>query len=196
MTGPTNATGTDAQASPLKSQAAEGPRIVITGIGWVTPLGWEIESTWQRLLAGECGIDRISHFDASTFPTTFAAQVSKDYDYRKYIEHHEVHENVGLNTQFALGAAAQAWQSAGLADYTGLDRDRLGIYLGSGEGSLDFDNYVAANLAGWDADKRSVDAAKWVAQAAKTMTALCEIEQEPNMPLAHLAMEFDARGPA
>ncbi|MEX1015985.1 MAG: beta-ketoacyl-[acyl-carrier-protein] synthase family protein [Phycisphaeraceae bacterium] len=171
-------------------------RVVITGIGWVTPLGWDIESVWQRLLRGECGIDRTKHFDASTFPTTFAAEVSEDYDYRQFVQYPDVHETVGLNTQFALGAAAQAWQSAGLADFDKLDRDRLGIYLGSGEGSLDFDNYVAAALAGWDAESKTVDAKGWVAHAKKSMTALREIEQDPNMPLTHLAMEFDAYGPA
>src|SRR5690606_19307634 len=114
-------------------------RVVITGIGWVTPLGWDIESVWQRLLRGECGIGPTRHFDASTFPTSFSAEVGEDYDYHQFVQHAEVHETVGLNTQFALGAAAQAWQSAGLGGYDKLDRDRLGIYLGSGEGSLDFD---------------------------------------------------------
>jgi 3-oxoacyl-[acyl-carrier-protein] synthase II len=170
-------------------------RIVITGIGWVTPLGWSIEEVWGRLLRSESGVGRISHFDASKFPTTFAAEVKKDYDYRKFVKHAEAHEGIGLNTAYALGAAAQAWQSAGL-DKAKVDPDRLGIYLGSGEGSLDFDNYVAANLAGWNAETKELDAVKWVAAAGSTMTALREIEQEPNMPLSHLAMEFGAQGPA
>ena len=82
-------------------------RVVITGMGWVTPLGHQIETVWARMLAGESGIGPISHFDASTFPTTFAAQV-KNYDYRKFVHHPELHEGVGLNTAFALGAASPA----------------------------------------------------------------------------------------
>ncbi len=170
-------------------------RIVITGMGWVTPLGHDVETVWRRLLAAESGINRIGHFDASTFPTTFAAEV-QNYDYRQFLGHPELHEGVGLNTRFALGAAAQAWRDAGLDDYHALDRDRLGIYLGSGEGSLDFDNYVASNLAGWDEQQRQVNAARWAAVATARMDATREIEQEPNMPLTHLAMEFDAHGPA
>ncbi len=57
-------------------------RVVITGLGWVTPLGQEIETVWKRLLAGESGIAPTTLFDARTFPTTFAAEV-KDYDYEK-----------------------------------------------------------------------------------------------------------------
>lgn len=170
-------------------------RIVITGMGVVTPLGHDIETVWAALLRCASGIGKIDHFDASTFPTTFAAQV-KDYDHSAFVEHPELHEGVGLNTSFALGAASQAWKMSGLDQYDGLDHTRLGIYLGSGEGSLDFDNYVAVNLAGWDADKREIDGVKWAEAAAERMTAVREIEQEPNMPLTHLAMEFDAQGPA
>jgi len=170
-------------------------RVVITGMGWVTPLGHDIETVWQGLLNCKSGIGKIDRFDASTFPTTFAAQV-KDYDYTKFVSHPELHEGVGLNTSFALGAAAQAWKMSCLDTYEGLDHTRLGVYLGSGEGSLDFENYVASNLAGWDADKRGIDGAKWAATATRKMTAVREIEQEPNMPLTHLALEFDAQGPA
>ncbi|MEE9211378.1 MAG: beta-ketoacyl-[acyl-carrier-protein] synthase family protein [Phycisphaeraceae bacterium] len=185
------------QASSLKPQASSrvSPRIVITGMGWVTPLGHQIETVWQKLCAGESGIGKTRQFDAATFPTQFSAEV-KDYDYRQYVKRPEVHEGVGSNTAFALGAAAQAWQMAGLDQDDQLDRERLGIYLGSGEGSLDFDNYVASNLAGWDADERRIDAVRWADQARQRMSATREIEQEPNMPLSHLAMEFEAYGPA
>src|SRR5262245_32877270 len=104
------------------------PRIVITGIGWVTPLGHDIETVWSRLLKGECGIGPTKRFDATTFPTSFSAQV-KDYDHRGYVKHPAVHEGVGLNTGFALGAASQAWKMSGLDNFKGLDRERMGIYL-------------------------------------------------------------------
>lgn len=170
-------------------------RVVITGIGWVTPLGHDIETVWGRLLAGDSGIDLTIRFDASTFPTRFSAQV-KDYDYKRYTDKPHLHDGIGFNSAFMLGAAVQAWRWAGLDGYEGLDHDRLGIYLGSGEGSLDFDNYVLANLGGWDAAQRRVDAVGWVKVAQSCMSAVREIEQEPNMPLTHLAMQFDARGPA
>ncbi len=181
------------QASSLTPQASPR-RVVITGIGWVTPLGHDIETVWQRLLAGESGIGPTRQFDASTFPTQFSAEV-KDYDYRKYVQRPEAHEGVGSNTAFALGAAAQAWRAAQLDTFDALDHERLGIYLGSGEGSLDFDNYVASNLAGWNDETRAVEAARWAAVALQRMNATREVEQEPNMPLTHLAMEFDVFGP-
>ncbi|MCC6680699.1 MAG: beta-ketoacyl-[acyl-carrier-protein] synthase family protein [Phycisphaeraceae bacterium] len=174
--------------------SATRPRIVITGMGWITPLGHDLETVWAAMLRGDSGVDRIAHFDATTFPSTFAAQV-KNYDYRPYVKHPQWHEGVGLNTGFALGAAAQAWQMAGL-DEAKFDRQRLGIYLGSGEGSLDFDNYVWSNLTSWNAEQRQVDTVKWADAALKHLTAVREFEQEPNMPLSHLAMEFDAQGPA
>jgi 3-oxoacyl-[acyl-carrier-protein] synthase II len=83
---------------------------------------------------------------------------------------------------------------AGL-DGAELDPHRVGVYLGSGEGSLDFDNYVASNLAGWDPDARAVDGRRWVEAARRHLSLWREVEQEPNMPLYHLAVELGARGP-
>lgn len=173
-------------------------KVVVTGIGWVTPLGHDIETVWQRLLQGESGIDSISHFDASTFPTQIAGEV-RDYDHTGFTQLPEAHTGTGRNVGYVLGAASMAWKSAGLDEFDAkgeLDHERLGIYLGSGEGIIDFDRYVASNLAGWDAEAREVDGKKWVEAARELLTADGEIEQEPNMPLAHLAMEFNAQGPA
>src|SRR3954449_3010389 len=119
-------------------------RVVITGMGWVTPMGHAIDAVWKRLLNGDSGIARTTIFDASTFPTTFSAEV-KDYRLEDFIPNASDHPAVGRNTRFALGACAQAWKMAGLPPLTttnsqlptSLDLDRVGIYLGSGEGSLD-----------------------------------------------------------
>src|SRR6478672_9328022 len=105
-------------------------RVVITGLGWVTPMGHSIDAVWKRLLNGESGIAPTSIFDAATFPTTFSAEV-KDYDLTRHIEGATQHETAGRNTRFALGACSQAWRNAGL-DRDKLDLDRVGIYLGSG----------------------------------------------------------------
>src|ERR1035437_9296294 len=122
-------------------------RVVITGMGWITPMGHDIETVWRRLLAGESGISSTTIFDAATFPTSISAEV-KNYKLADQIGDVGVHSGAGRNTQFALGACAKAWKAAGL-DATKLDLDRVGIYLGSGEGSLDFDAYTTAALSGW-----------------------------------------------
>jgi 3-oxoacyl-[acyl-carrier-protein] synthase II len=169
-------------------------RVVITGIGWVTPMGHSIEGVWKRLLNGESGIARTTLFDASTFPTSISAEV-KDYRLSDFVSDLSQHEGVGRNTSFAMGACAQAWKDAKL-DRAGLDLDRVGIYLGSGEGSLDFDAFTTANLSSWKPESNSIDTVKWGQLARELMNTTRELEQEPNMPLSHLALLTGARGPA
>jgi 3-oxoacyl-[acyl-carrier-protein] synthase II len=169
-------------------------RIVITGMGWITPMGHCIEGVWRGLLAGESGISRTTLFDASTFPTTISAEV-KGFKLADFLPDSAIHSGAGRNTQFALAACSQAWRAAGL-DKATLDLDRVGIYLGSGEGSLDFDAYTAAALSAWRADSGSLDTVKWAQIARERMNVTRELEQEPNMPLSHLALLIGARGPA
>lgn len=173
-------------------------RIVITGMGWVTPLGHEIELVWSRLLKGESGIAPTTRFDASTFPTQFASEVKPDYDFRQFVTDASRHEGILANTAYALGAATQAWKMAGLVsgdEENAVDPYRVGLYLGAGEGPIDFEGYVAANLAGWNAEKRAVDPSPWYARGRQAMQQLRELEQESNMAAQHVAMELNASGP-
>ena len=169
-------------------------RVVITGMGWVTPMGHSIDAVWQRLLNGESGIARTTIFDATTFPTTFAAEV-KNYNLAQDVADDSKHKTAGRNTKFALGACSQAWKMAGL-DGARLDLDRVGIYLGSGEGSLDFDAFTLACLSSWQPEANQLDTVKWAQVALERMNVMRELEQEPNMPLSHLALLTGARGPA
>jgi len=183
----------------------DGPRVVITGMGWITPLGHDVPGVWSKLIAGESAIGPITHFPADTFPTNFAAEV-KGFDLARFIDDLDAHAGAHRNSRYALAAAAQAWRQAGLGDVSkqserfagcgGLDRRRLGIYLGAGEGILDFDNFVKANLSAWDADARTIDDKQWATAALELLDSECELEQEPHMPVAHLANEFGAMGPA
>jgi len=170
-------------------------RVVITGTGWVTPLGHDIDSAWARLLRGDTGIGPVTRFDASTFATNFAAEV-KDFNLGDFGIDPARHEGAGLSTKFALAAASQAWRQAGLDRVRAARPQRVGLYLGAGEGTPDHDNFMATNLAGWREDARKVDPVLWARSAFDRLDALTELEQEPNMALAHLAGEFGCRGPA
>lgn len=163
-------------------------------MGWVTPLGSDVDSVWAKLLAGASGIGPVTRFDATTFATNFASEV-KNFDLRHFLDDVGPHAMASLGTKYALAAAAQAWKQAGLASAK-LNRRRFGIYLGSGEGPLDYANFNAANIAGWKADTRTVDGKAWADRALPSMTVEAETEQEPNLAMSHVAAEFGCRGPA
>ena len=169
-------------------------RVVITGMGWITPMGTDVDAVWKRLLAGESGIAPTGLFDASTFPTRIGAEV-KQFDAADFVKDLKKHEGAGRSTQFALAAASTAWDSAELAE-ADLDLDRVGIYFAGGEGSLDMAAFTSVSLGAWDENTGRVDAVKWALAAAGTMDKVREIEQEPNAALPHLAMLTGARGPA
>ena len=174
-------------------------RVVITGMGLVCPLGHDVETAWQAMLAGKSGVAKTTIFDASTFPTTFSAEV-KDYDFAKYTKNPQLHKHSNRGSGFAIGAAVQACKQAGIDIETdkpadGIDRSRLGIYLGAGEGSVDNDVFFGAIVEAWDSDKSEMDWGRWAEVAFSRMRPMCELEQEPNMPAAHIAMLTGARGP-
>ena len=174
-------------------------RVVITGMGIVCPLGHDVETLWQAILAGKSGVAKTTIFDASTFPTTFDAEV-KEYDFAEYTTNPQLHKHSNRGSGFVIGATAQACKQAGIDVETaeptdGIDRSKLGIYLGAGEGSVDNDVFFAAIVEGWNADKNEMDWNRWAQVAFGRMDPMCELEQEPNMPAAHIAMLTGARGP-
>jgi 3-oxoacyl-[acyl-carrier-protein] synthase II len=101
-------------------------RVVITGMGAITPLGHGVRSTFQAQLEGKSGVGPITRFNAKTFPTKFAAQV-KDFDLGEYVSDASRWANSGVNSQFAAAAAQQALTDAGLDATSRIDRDRFGV---------------------------------------------------------------------
>src|SRR4051794_22897411 len=115
-------------------------RVVVTGMGMVTPLGRDLESSWSTLREGKSGVGPISLFDARTFPTQIADE-ARGFQLEDYITDTARWQDCCRNTQFAVAAATMAMDHSGLEDFAWLDRSRFGVYLGSGEGQQDFPRF-------------------------------------------------------
>ncbi|MDR0327983.1 MAG: beta-ketoacyl-[acyl-carrier-protein] synthase family protein [Planctomycetaceae bacterium] len=176
-------------------------QVVITGIGLVTPLGHDVETVWKKILSGNSGVGRITLFDAQSFPTQIAAEV-KDFDMSVIGENPADWELQDRHTRFALGAGFKAMVDAGLWNAAAkkkafpYDSERIGIYTGAGEGKQDFGHFAEMMLAALDGKADGTfDMGKFIARGIEILDPVKEIEQEPNMPAAHLAAMFEAFGP-
>lgn len=173
-------------------------RVVITGMGIICPLGHSVAEMWEGLMTGKNGMGYNTLFDASTFPTQFDAEV-KDYEVSRFVKNVQLHKTGNRGSQFVVGAAAQACRQAGIDIETdhpadGIDRRRMGIYLGAGEGSVNNDAFFQSLIDSWVEEKHQPDWNVWVKSAAVKMTPTQELEQEPSMPAAHVALLTGARG--
>ncbi|MCA9219570.1 MAG: beta-ketoacyl-[acyl-carrier-protein] synthase family protein [Planctomycetales bacterium] len=166
-------------------------RVVVTGIGCINPMGHDVETVWNGLKQAQSGVGYTTVFDASRFPTRIAAEV-KNWDITDTGEDANVWRRRSRHTRFAGGAAKQAVADSGILD-TPLDPTRFGVYLGSGEGSQDFDAFTRMMAAGLGGEK--LDVAAFTQVGLDTLDPIFELEQEPNMPVGHIAGLFDAQGP-
>jgi len=160
-------------------------------MGIVSPLGVGVEANWQGMLRCESGLDFITLFDASEYPTKVAGEV-KELNVADFVEDPGVFEHSGRNTKFAAAACSMAWQDAGLKGVD-VNGDRVGVYLGSGEGPLDFYNLVQSIAEAW-ADTH-VDVPSFCEKGLARFHQIKELEQEPSMPAGHMAALLGARGP-
>lgn len=165
-------------------------RVVVTGIGCVTPLGNTIDTMWESLREAKSGIGDITYFDASNFPTQFAAQV-KDFEIGDYVDDPERFEYAGRNIRFAVGAATQAVEDSGIMD--SVDPAQFGVYLGAGEGQQDF--MIFMSMVAQAQTEGEIDLEKFTRCGLEQLNPQSELEQEPNMPAGHLASLFNAQGP-
>ena len=121
-------------------------RVVVTGLGAVTPVGNDVETMWNSLINGVSGVDVITNFDTSDLKVKIAAQV-KDFDATKYIEKKEIRKT-DLYTQYAVAAAQQAIDDSGIMGT--IAEDRFGVYVGAGIGGMHSftDNVLAMDKGG------------------------------------------------
>jgi 3-oxoacyl-[acyl-carrier-protein] synthase II len=109
-------------------------RVVVTGMGAITPVGNDVATTWRSLIEGKSGTAPITKFDASNFPVRFAAEV-KGFNPLDFMDRKEA-KRADHYTQYAVAGARQAMTDAGLVERNGMDPDRIGVIIGSGIGGL------------------------------------------------------------
>jgi len=152
-------------------------RVVVTGVGLVTPLGTGTEKTWQNLVDGRSGIAPITRFDASNQSARIAAEV-KDFDPLLWFEKKQV-RNLDHFVQYAVAAADMAWKESGLV-VTEDNAHRIGVITGCGMGGLPtIEEY------------RDV----YKARGPRRITPFFIPRVIPNMPSGHISMHIGAKGP-
>lgn len=109
-------------------------RVVVTGMGAITPLGNDVPTTWAAAIAGKSGAGPITHFDASLFNTRFACEV-KDFNPAEHFDRKKLRQ-LDLYAQYAIVAARQAVADSGIEEADNLDRNRIGVIVAAGIGGL------------------------------------------------------------
>ena len=170
-------------------------RVVVTGIGCVTPLGTTVAELWSNLQASKSGVGRTTLFDASNFPTQIAAEVPRDWSVASVGEDPAEWASRGRHTRFSVGAAKQAVGDAGLLDGPEVDPERFGVYLGAGEGQQDFHAFSQMMIAALNNEQGELNLAEFMREGLGRLDPLVELEQEPNMPAGYMATLFNAQGP-
>ncbi len=166
-------------------------RVVVTGMGAVTPLACDLETTWKKILAGESGIDTIKIFDASGFATRIAGEV-KNFPFQKWHKRDPLLKEAFRGTMFALEAAEEALASAGLKPGS-FDADGFGIYFAAGDSGTDSEGFAKTLLAAASLDGK-VDAAKYLQASKEFLSGGLELESQSFMTVSHLARIFKLRG--
>ena len=167
-------------------------RVVVTGVGCITPIGNDVATMWKGQQEGRNGVGVITHFDASHFPTKFAAEV-RGFDFNSVVEDPSRFADAGRNIRFAIGAATEAVTSSGIYDDHHFDPARFGVYLGAGEGQQDFMQFMT--LVADSYKDGEADLQKFTQDFIQKMNPRFELELEPNMSAAHLSSLFNAQGP-
>ena len=152
-------------------------RVVVTGLGCVSPLGLNVKETWEGILEGRSGVVPITHFDASEFKTTFAAEV-KGFDPDEVLGK-RLARRTDRFTQFSLEATRQAIEQSGLV-IDDANRDRVGVVIGTGIGGM---NTLTA-----EQDNYSQQGPRWISPHMVPMML-------PDTAPGYTAIEFGMRGP-
>jgi 3-oxoacyl-[acyl-carrier-protein] synthase II len=158
------------------SNGYHGRRVVVTGLGAITPAGNTVEEFWASMIEGRSGIDILQSFDHSAYPVHIAGEV-KGFDPEEYMDRRDA-RRMGRFSQMAIGAARQALTQAEL-DLGDTDRDRVGVLIGNGIGGIQ-ENQQAV---------RTMDT-----RGGMKVDPFFFPKMLPNMAAAHIALQMGARG--
>jgi 3-oxoacyl-[acyl-carrier-protein] synthase II len=153
-------------------------RVVITGMGAVTPLGNDVETYWQALVDGKSGIDWISVIDPKDYPAKVSGDV-RGFEPERYMERKEA-RRMARFSQFAVAAAVQAAEEAGLRDGA-VDPTRLGVSIGNGFGGLPNTDEAVRTI---------------VERGGLRVDPFYMLKTLPNMAASHVSIRFQAKGPS
>ena len=109
-------------------------KVVVTGLGIVSPVGNTVSSAWENIISGKSGITRITRFDASNFTSQIAGEV-KDFDIQQYLSAKEA-RRMDTFIHYGMAAGIQAVKDAGIDDVGQLNPEQIGVNIGSGIGGL------------------------------------------------------------
>ncbi|MBY0588879.1 beta-ketoacyl-[acyl-carrier-protein] synthase family protein [bacterium] len=167
-------------------------RVVITGLGAVTPLGTGAELFWQNLIAGKSGVRTIQSFDPDGIACPIAAEV-RDYDAVKFVKQRKTLKLMSRDIQLAMGGAFMAVQDAGI-DLDSIDKLKFGVNYGAGLIATEIGEISAAVRATANSAKE-VDLKAWGKEGFGHLFPLWMLKYLPNMPACHVSIAYDAQGP-
>jgi 3-oxoacyl-[acyl-carrier-protein] synthase II len=175
--------------------ASASRRIVITGLGLVTPLGNTADHFWQGLLAGKSAIAPIRAFDASGLSTRFAAEIP-DFDAKSYVDKSQRKSlrMMARPIQLAVAAAAVALQH-GQVDKSKLDPTRFGVEFGAGLIASELPELIDAARVSTNCQPGRASLALWGEKGIPTIQPLWMLKYLPNMPACHISILHNAQGP-
>ena len=167
-------------------------RVVVTGVGVVSPIGIGQETFWQNLIAGKSGIDLLTAFPSGSLPSKLAAEV-RDFIPTEHIYNRKFLKVMSRDIQLGVASASIAMKDAGLPRGS-IDPERLGVEFGAGHMSATPEELAdAASHLQQTADGVSFEG--WAEEGLGQIAPLWLLKQLPNMPACHVAIEHDARGP-
>jgi 3-oxoacyl-[acyl-carrier-protein] synthase II len=173
-------------------KAGAPTRVVITGVGVVSPIGIGNDAFWKSLMQGRSGVGYLHAFPSDDLPTRLAAQIT-DFDPEQLIGNKKLLKVMSRDIQLGVVSASLAMQNAGLTRGS-MDPDRLGVSFGAGRISTTPQELVDAVDACTDAND-VFDYSRWGDVGLGEVCPLWLLRQLPNMAACHVSIEFDARGP-